>query len=296
MKIYRFPVEDIFQPDHQDFIWPPQNAQGGGDMGVEQDFDNWLSERSFMLVNEPYLADYMYIPIYWNRFYINHNWGEDVNLLEDEIERCHEIKLPKFTIAEADVKWLKPSINWENIIVFVSSRRDENGGIDIPLLSAPRPIPMEIPGKRYLASFLGNLQTDDIRIKMYEELKHREDCRIEHAGAPMEEFTYNLLESYIGLAPRGQGAQSFRMYESMQLGTVPLYISDIDCRPFKEWIDWELCSMYVPCIDGLSDYLDIVMQNKSYLMMMGNEAKKIYHNCLGYGRWCQYVIRKLESL
>lgn len=296
MKIYRYPVRPECQPSQQNFLWPPQNALPGSDFGVEQDFDWWLNDRPNMLVSNYKQADIMYIPIYWNRYYINHNWGKDVEFLVEEIERCQEINIPKFTIAEADVRVLKPQINWNDIIIFCASRRDTNQNIDIPLLSAPRPLPKDIPGKRYIASFLGNLETDGLRMAMREQLKHRTDCRIEHAGAPMEEFTRNLLESYIALAPRGQGAQSFRMYEAMQLGTVPLYISDIDCRPFKKWIDWDICSLYVPDVNGISEYLDVMMQNKPYLACMSEEALKTYRNQLTYGKWCRYVIQLLEEM
>lgn len=300
MRIFRIPVGNKFQPNHQGFIWPPQNAQQGGDMGVEQDFNEWLSARPYMLTDNPGKADWMYIPIYWNRYYINTPdedgaWGGGVQALVDEIDRCNEYNLRKFTIAEADVKWLKPQIRWKDIVVFCASRRDYNGGIDIPLLSAPRPTPDNIPEKKWLASFLGNLKTDGIRIDMHENLRNRKDCRVENAGAPMNEFTMTMLESYIALCPRGQGAQSFRMYEAMQLGIVPMYISDMDCRPFKKWIDWELCSLYSPTAN-VSEYLDVMKADKDTLLFMGERAKRVYMDYLGYGKWCKFVLRELELL
>lgn len=301
MKIFRIPIEDKFRPNHQDFVWPPQNAQPGEDRGVEQDFDNWLLNHPHLLTYLSYEADYAYIPIYWNRFYINtldenHRWGGGVELLVEEIEACHSFNMPMFTVAEADVKWLKPQINWNEITVFCASRRDNNGSIDIPLLSAPRVFEGEILRKKWLASFLGNLRTDGVRIEMYDELKERSDCRIEHAGAPMDEFTRTMLESYIALAPRGQGAQSFRMYEAMQLGTVPLYISDMDCRPFKNWIDWDICSLYAPNVEGLNGYLDVMSENKDKLVHMGELAKYTYDDYLSYGKWCKFLIKELELL
>lgn len=302
MKIYRLPLDRKFQPDHQDFIWPPQNAQPGGDYGTEQDFDNWMQGHSNLLVHDPALADWMYIPIYWNRYYINNwdkenqAWGGGIEALIEQIDICHKYDMPMFTIAEADVKVLKPRIDWDGVVVFMSSRRGCNGGIDIPLLSASHPTPVSMPDKKWLASFLGNLMTDGVRISMHEELKERSDCRVEHAGSTPEEFTYTMLTSYIALAPRGQGAQSFRMYEAMQLGTVPLYISDIDCRPFKKWIDWEVCSLFIPFTDGISEYLDVVGERKDLLLEMGKRAKKVYDEQVGFGKWCGYVLKELEDL
>jgi len=295
------PIHSQFRPDHQGFVWPPQNGLPGEDRGVEQDFDQWLLDRPTMLVNHPGLADFLYIPIFWNRYYINTpdkdgHWGGGIEQLAEEVELCHRYDLPKFTVAEADIKWLHPQINWGEIVVFCASRRDENGGIDIPLLSGPRPLPGEIIEKRWLASFLGNLQTDGVRMQMREELQSRSDCRIEHANEPMNEFTKAMLASYIALAPRGQGAQSFRMYEAMQLGTVPLYISDLDCRPFKNWIDWEICSLFVPNVKGLNDYMDGLCEHKDMLLHMGEIAQCTYDDYLNYGKWCKFVIKELELL
>ena len=298
MKIYRVPVGNKFRPDHQDFIWPPQNATL--DMGVEQDFDNWLLDREYMLTDNPYEADWMYIPIFWNRYYINNwedgHWGGGIPALSEEVERCKKFNVPKFTISEADIKILKPEINWGDIVIFVSSRRDEGTGIDIPLLSAPHPIPQNCPEKKWIASFLGNLMTDGVRIAMHKELEFRDDCRVEHAGTSSEEFARTMLESYIALCPRGQGAQSYRMYEAMQLGTVPLYISDLDCRPFKKWIDWEICSLYTPDVVDLNGYMDVIKEHTNKLLVMGKLAEKVYREQLAYGKWCKYVIKELELL
>lgn len=301
MKIFRIPINNEFRPSHQNFVWPPQNQLPGGDFGVEQDFDKWLFGHPDLVTNLPFKADFAYIPIYWNRYYINTldrdgHWGGGVEKLAEEVDACRQYDLPMFTISEADEKWLHSQIDWNGITVFCASRRDEFGGIDIPLLSNARPLPDDIIPRKWLASFLGNLQTDEIRKDMYNELKHRKDCRVEHANEPMDEFTRAILASYIVLAPRGQGAQSFRMYEAMQLGTVPLYISDLDCRPFKNWIDWDICSLYAPNVMGLSEYLDVMDMNKKYLVHMGELAQCTYDDYLSYGKWCKFVIRELELL
>lgn len=295
MKIYRIPVSSKFQPNHQDFIWPPTNQMPGMDFGVEQDFDRWLW-RSHLLVEEPFQADWMYVPIYWNRYYINNDWGGGLEALSEEVDRCLQYDVPIFTIAEADIKWLKPSINWKNLVVFCSSRRDKNGGIDIPLLCAPHPLPDVLPEKKYLASFMGNLKTDGIRIDMANELKDRTDCRVEHAGVPAEVFSQIMLESYIALCPRGQGAQSYRMYEAMQLGTTPWYISDLDCRPFKKWIDWIGCSIHSTTVIRMNMWMDFYIHSKEMLLDFGVNAREVYKEFLAYQKWCPFVIKELEQL
>jgi hypothetical protein len=299
MKIYRLPINDLFRPNLQEYIWPPQNTQPGEDRGVEQDFDEWILLQDNLLVDDLAKADWLYAPVFYNRYYINTpdedgHWGGGIEALSEEIERILSYEMPTFTISEADIRVIKPSIDWKDMTIFCASRRGDIG-IDIPLLSAPHLIP-ELPEKKYLASFSGNLETDGIRMAMREELKDREDCLIEHVANGSEYLVNVILESYIALCPRGQGAQSFRMYEAMQLGTVPLYISDLDCRPFKNWIDYDICSFWANTTDGLNEYLSKLAEYKDKLKHMGYLAKCTYDDFLSYGKWCKFVIRELELL
>jgi hypothetical protein len=296
MKIYRIPINDKFRPSRQGFVWPPTNQFPNQDFGVENDFDEWILGHPDLLVDDMTEADYLYAPIFFNRYYFEAldsqgHWGGGLEELGEEVNRCLSYGMPTFTIAEADVRVIKPSIDWGDLIIFCASRRGDRG-IDIPLLCGPHPIP-NVTEKKYLASFMGNLETDGIRMQMRDELAGRTDCRIEHAGVPEEVFARIMAESYIALAPRGQGAQSYRFWEALSLGIVPLYISDINCLPFKNWIDWESCSLYRKNNEGLSAYLDTL--DREHLLIMGANAFFAYHDYLRYGKWCEYVIRELEA-
>jgi len=120
---------------------------------------------------------------------------------------------------------------------------------------------------------------------------------VEHANNGTEYFIDLMISSYIALCPRGQGAQSFRFYEAMQLETVPLYISDLDCRPFKKWIDWNKCSFWVENANNLSSYLrGLEISYGDDLRIKGQNAKYAYDKFLSYGNWCPYVIKELELL
>jgi hypothetical protein len=169
--------------------------------------------------------------------------------------------------------------------------------IDIPLLCSKH---KELPYKsdrKWLASFMGKFETHPIREEMRQTLQDREDV---HLSESMDTQAYIELmaDSYIALAPRGYGGQSFRFYEAMQFGCVPMLISDIDTRPFKKWIEWGEFTLfwkntYYIDIDYIEDYLDF---HKDNLSEMGKQARKIWQNELHYGRWCKYVIKELENL
>ena len=47
-----------------------------------------------------------------------------------------------------------------------------------------------------------------------------------------DKFKQLISESYFSL-PRGYGPTSFRLYESIKSGTVPVYISDEHFLPYK---------------------------------------------------------------
>ena len=57
-------------------------------------------------------------------------------------------------------------------------------------------------------------------------------------------FASLLRRSKFVLCPRGYGTGSFRMFEAMQAGRVPVIISDAYVRPAG--IDWESCSLTIP--------------------------------------------------
>lgn len=67
------------------------------------------------------------------------------------------------------------------------------------------------------------------------ELKDNE----EHLRQSREEFCKNVLESDYTLCARGSGNYSYRFYETLSLGRIPLFVNT-DCRlPFDDVVDWK---------------------------------------------------------
>lgn len=290
MKIYRLPVHSRFQPDRQNFMSPPHATQ----WGVEQDFEDWL-RRSEYITDGPGQADYDYLPIFWNRIYCNWNWGQDgLDEIQSEILRLVSRNRPTFTICEYDIKAMQP-FDLCGMLIFTSSRQCEGTGIDIPLLCSLHYAPTPQPGRRWLASFVGNLNTFSPRPEMAEALGDRADCHVEHADKGTGYFLSVLLDSYLALCPRGHGGQSFRFYEAMQVGIAPLLIGDLDTRPFKKWLPWDRVSLYQSDVAGLSEYLDRLV-DKSELVDMGKRARDMYLHCLQFGQWPRYVIKELALI
>ncbi len=285
MRIYTLPVKTQFQPLRQDYICPAHNEQ----WSIEQDFAHWLKD-SWLFEDRQSEADWDYLPIFWNRYYINNSWGEGgLDDLQDEILRLVSRNRSTFTVCEYDIHAMQPQLDLCGMLVFIGSRRGERG-IDVPLLCTEHPYAPR--DRSWLASFCGNAGTYAARTEMVEQFDGREGVKIKDAQKGTEYFRNLMLESYIGLAPRGQGAQSYRFYEAMNLGAVPLYISDIDCRPFKQWIDWDSCSFYAPTAAEAVKFLDTPIETLEH---MGQRAQRVYQHELRYGKWPIYLIKELTE-
>ena len=195
-----------------------------------------------------------------------------------------------FTICQYDDG---PLADLGKSIQFLSSRKNEIG-YDIPLLSSHLSIPWFTPKKKYLASFVGRLDTHPVRNQMKSILENNPDILIKNKSSGTRSYIRSILSSYISLSPRGYGGSSFRAFESMQLGVVPLLLGDIDTRPFKNYINWDDFSMYTNNPLELPSILKSV--DKNTLVEMGRRANLAFESKLSYKKWGHYVIKTLEDL
>lgn len=287
MRIYLLPVAERFRPSAQPFRYPAHNE----DFGVEQDFLHFLCANPSLLAAKPDEADWHYLPVFWTRWHLNHDYGRlGLEELQREVDRVVLREEKTVTICQYDDG---PVVNLGNSTQFLSSRRG-NTGFDIPLLSAPHRRTLFPVRKKWLASFVGRLATHPIRQEMADFLRGRDDVILEDGDRGPRFFVRVSLSSDLVLAPRGYGGSSFRLFEAMQLGVPPILLGDLDTRPFKRWINWDSCSFYVGKAEDLPDLLDAVSQQD--VALMGLESARIYRENLAFGKWCEFVIRDLESL
>lgn len=287
MKIYILPVPEWLQPETQGFIWPP----GCEDYGVEQDWHRWLS-RTILVTDNPHEAAWHYLPIYWNRWFLTNDDRSGRGRFNDDIQAAILERERTFVVAEYDPLGLQPDVDLSGLTIFTANRMADNGTIDIPLLLHEHELPFPGP-KRLLASFVGHLDTHPIRREMEDALRGQHTCYVTNEPHGIDDFVRVIQESYVALAPRGDGAQSFRFYEAMQAGVVPLYLSDIDARPFQSWIDWDSMSFFLDNVTALPSFLATL--DRQELLQMGRLAQRTWYQHLRYGAWCPYLLRELEK-
>ena len=286
MKIKILKVDKKFRPKSTWIKFPKHN----NDYGVEQDFYDFLKSNEDLLTTDENIADYHFLPIYWTRYFLNNNYG-DVDLFKLQNEIMEYVIDPKKTLIICQYAD-GPLIDTKGMHVFLSSRPINGGAEDIPLISAKHNIPNRV-NKEYLACFRGRYETSPYRKMMFDTLTGRNAILLSNRTVSSKRFVKEISASYISLCPRGHGGNSFRFYESMQLGVVPLLFGDIDTRPFKSQINWQDCSIFAANENELMNIFNNLSLEK--LTMMGEHAQKVFYEKLNFNMWPQLLIKELEN-
>jgi hypothetical protein len=138
------------------------------------------------------------------------------------------------------------------------------GDVPLPLVTAAHPAPPADGDRSVLASFMGNIECGGsqfppgtathsswdphgpgahLRRKMVQVFAGCDGCHLEQRrardGRDIQAFRDLMYRSKYALAPRGYGRTSFRLYEAMQVGCVPIYIYDYPWLPYADVLDWE---------------------------------------------------------
>jgi hypothetical protein len=288
MKIYILPVSEELQPSSTEVIYPPHND----DYGLEQDFLKYLQLNEGILIQNVDKADFHYLPVFWTRWKLNHLYNKNV-----ELEFIYNVKQTilddskTFTISHVPKHTLLNDLG--KTIIF-SAARNSDDVLDAPLICKPHRLPTQISKIQYLVSFSGKVHTHPIRQAMVDCFTNLSNSYIYAGHLDINSYVEKILESLVVLCPRGNGGNSFRFYETMQLGRVPFLIGDLDTRPFKKYIDWDQCSFYAT---SPQEALDMVQNcSRERLTSMGRTAAAIWRDELNFGKWCPYVLKELSGL
>lgn len=294
-KIYILDEVKEFVPNHCLVNYPPRNTNRG--YSIEQDFLDFLktSEIRTENINE---ADYFYLPIFWQRHCYNNGYYMNPNSLISITNYLNslDIKQNTFTVSCIDGGPLGsrdriPMLN-NTIIYSACPCNSEVLSKNIrlaPLITSEHIITN--PSKKYLANFIGRINTHEYRNRMCNCLNLKDILIIDGYRG---NYSQVIEESLVSLCPRGCGLSSFRFFESMQLGTAPLLIADYDVRPFKEYIEWDKCSLFCKTPEEINNIINNYSSDE--LIEMGKNAKEVYYDKLNYKKWCNLVINDLNKI
>jgi hypothetical protein len=258
IKVLNLPPQ--FRPKTS-IVYPPfKNGEY-----LEEYFYNWVSGREILNYN----INRVYIPAFWTNIQNHPNFKKQAAVLSQIIkDKVNEyLKADPtanfFTVVQHDdsvLLWLP-----KNTLIFGAC----NGDIPIPLIyednnktliqrrnCADKGLDNGADNSgcySLLASFVGS-KTHPVREKMFTELQRYSDVEFRFSeiwsnsvqSSLSEMFIQKTLRSRFCLAPRGYGRSSFRFFESMLLGCIPVYIwDDIEWLPYKELLDYSKFSVSV---------------------------------------------------
>jgi hypothetical protein len=214
------------------------------------EFERWFGENYAGDV-----SDREYLPIYWCGYQVNHEYGQDAVAMQRLQAFIDTLPYDKkyFTISQYDDS-VGVDFKGRDVLIFDMSKNG-NDRVPIPLIGQPHPYTFS-GEKKYLANFIGS-HTHPIREKIF-ALQGTEGFYISDQPHDIETYCRVISESWFTLCPRGYGINSFRIAESLQYGSVPVYISDKFIHPF--YIDFNSFGLTVhadsPFLDDVGGYLN----------------------------------------
>jgi len=239
----------------------------------------------------PEVNGYTYIPLFWTAWHVNNGYGKQ----KDACMRLLADIMPAgkyFTICQYDGGTLiDPFLMDRGCVTFVCDCRVEHN-IIIPLLCDPHPVKCD-DSAQWLASFVGSFTTHPVRKQLREMYGTRPGF---YFGQHDTNLFRNVMRgSKFCLCPRGSGITSFRMYEAIQMGCIPVYISDIFRCPFDDVIDWkEFCLFFkLDEIDKIEGVLRTMP--KSQIEKMQQKCQEVYLRHFNLKGTCDRILEIMRA-
>lgn len=213
------------------------------------------------------------IPVFWTNCYLQ-NQTAGLQELLDELNPEFEY----FCISQHDDA-IKEKLPPKTIHFNAGGNKS---GIPIPLVCSPI---LNAPklDKKIFCSFIGSI-THPIRNKLAWSLNGKAGYKIfckewsnEVDSAAKDFFIEKTSESLFSLCPRGYGATSFRFYEALQLGSVPVFVYDKPWFPYDDIIDWDSFCVRIHSLD-IDNLQDILIEKAPFVDKMRENGKLFYEN------------------
>jgi len=307
MKILEIPKK--FQPNYKSSYPPYSNG-----LNLEEIFYN-----KFKKIKNDISSDRVYLPIFWTSLFIIRNYGANINDLCEFLDNLDKTK-KYFTIVQ-----FASGIYWENKnkidINIISSG---GGGIDIKSKSVKRLFIEEINKyrdifigkeanyflpllcqpilknrkniKKKIITFRGNLTTHPLRLEMRDKLKNNKNFLIEDSwrSSNMQRYIYLLDQSMFTLAPRGYGYSSFRLYEAICMGSIPIIIwKDKLILAYNDELNYKDFSIIIHSND-ISKIPEIINNlDEKKITTMQENLKKVCKSHFNFDYMLKYIIKKI---
>jgi hypothetical protein len=108
-----------------------------------------------------------------------------------------------------------------------------------------------------------------------------------------QEMVKVISASKFVLCPRGVGPSSFRLYETLAMGAVPVILSDSWCPPRR--VPWDSCCIRVKESD-VSSLPDVLRRYEPFWEEMSAQVRHVYENYLSYDSLFNYLAEELDDI
>ena len=105
--------------------------------------------------------------------------------------------------------------------------------------------------------------------------------------ANRERYVALLANSRIAICPRGAGAATFRFWEALAMGCVPLLISDDLVLPLEDRIDWD--AIVLRLAESDVDRLPEFVEAQDDLAAMAEEGHRVWREWFSPENWIRGV-------
>jgi len=257
--------------------------------------------------NQEFNTSLKYIPIQWTNYLVKQNYGRDIQDLNNYLKLNLKSEEKYFTIVQYSGG---PLIELENTLIFsmggtMNTKLGKNSKvIPLPLLYDSNLKKADLE-KKYIASYIGR-PTHKIRTKLEDRITSNEKFYIKNITSMsssiskenLELFEKLIKESYFSICPRGYGPTSFRLYESIQMGTVPIYISDKFFLPYIEFLDWSEFAILLKSrkISSLPRKLNNLIESGEYFRLKDNldKVSEKYFNFLYMSKYIKSIVENYD--
>lgn len=240
-------------------------------------------------------TDRVYLPIDWTTSYLQ---NANLPLLQEKILSL-DLSKKYFTVCQHD-DGVKEYLPKDTLVFNVGGKF---GGISIPPVCSPIPDHLKKNNQKDIfCSFVGSI-THPIRKTMIDYLSSNSKYLLMYKNwtpninsNEMNNFIDYTERSHFTLCPRGYSKTSFRMFECMQLESIPVYIwDDEDWRPFKDDIDWSEFSVvvHVSQLSVLDKILSSITEDKRSEMQ--KKAKQAYYEHFSLEAMSKKIINKIKN-
>lgn len=255
----------------------------------------------------------VYLPIYWTSIYCERrckNGRLRISDLLDYIEKLDKNKKYFTIVQDAHGVIVREILNDLDILVFSAgggglnvreklTKKKQNreyfigntGDHILPLICLPK-LRSHCLDKTLKCSFMGRIETHPCR-KSMKDILQSDDFIVSNTNN-ITEYKNLMAKSKYSLCPRGYGYTSFRLYESIFMDSIPVYIWEDKCvLPFQDKFDWWKFALIVESkdIEKIPYIIDSIDEVKYKNMMDSmNEIKKY----LTFEFCAEYIINEIS--